>query len=259
VTHLLIPALIALLPAAFAVWTGRRLLDLADDAAFAERLLVQRTHSGAVSGFCVVLLMAVAWEHVAWGLALLIVAQMAAGYLNRRALYRETWSFAGYMSFFSRLTGASFGFWVALGVMPRIAMMAHSRDWMVAALLAAIVGGWGAAYSRVFCTILRARPIDDPAIQSRFEHMVTQCNLRNVSLKQVDMCGGVFANAVALPSAGHPAVLVSSTLIERLDADETAGILAHELAHLEQHHPRAFVPPLWLRTGWSVRGPWSHR
>src|SRR5439155_17535236 len=101
-----------------------------------------------------------------------------------------------------------------------------------------IVGSWGAAYGRVFCTILRARPVDDPAIRARFEQMVTQCTLRNVSLKQVDMCGGVFANAVALPSAAHPAVLVSSTLVERLDADEAAGILAHEVAHLEQYNPR---------------------
>ena len=138
-THLLIPTLIALLPAAFAVWTGRRLLD----PAFAERLLVQRTRSGVVSGICVVLLMALAWDHFVWELTLLIATRMAVGYRIRRALYRETWSFGGYISFFSRLIVASFGFWVALGVMPTIAMMAHSRDWMLAGLLAVIVGSCG--------------------------------------------------------------------------------------------------------------------
>jgi hypothetical protein len=132
VAHLLIPALIALFPAAFAVWTGRRLLDLADDPAFAERLLVQRTRSGVVSGLCVVLLMALAWDHFVWELALLMATRMAVGYRIRKALYRETWSFGAYISFFSRLTVASFGFWVALGAMPTIAMMAHSRDWMLA-------------------------------------------------------------------------------------------------------------------------------
>ena len=52
------------------------------------------------------------------------------------------------------------------------------------------------------------------------------------------MHGGVFANAVALPSITHPLVLVTSTLVERLDPDETAAILGHELAHIEQYNPR---------------------
>jgi Zn-dependent protease with chaperone function len=238
VTHLLIPALIALLPAAFALWTGRRLLRLADDAAFAERLLAERTRSGVVSAVCVVLLLPIAWAHAVWAVPLLIGARMAVGYWIRKALYRETWSFACYLSFFGRLIVAAFGFWVALGMIPVVAMMAGSHDWMLAGVLAVILGGWATAYSRVFSMLLRARPVGDPDILSRFAQLATQCGLRNPSLRQVDMRGGVFANAVALPSTTHPTVVVSSTLIERLDADETAGILAHELAHLEYYNPR---------------------
>jgi Zn-dependent protease with chaperone function len=240
VTPLLIPALIALLPAAFALWTGRRLLDLAEDAAFAERLLAQRTRSGVVSGVCSVLLLAVAWDHVAWALPLLIATRLAVGYRIRKALYRETWGFGGYLSFFSRLVVVAFGFWVAVGALPVIAMMAGSRDWMVAGALAVILGSWAAAYGRVFCTVLRAEPVGDPAIVARFAQMVTQCGLSNVILKQVDMRGGLFANAVALPSASHPTVLVSSTLLQRLDAEETTGILAHELAHIEHYTRSSF-------------------
>jgi Zn-dependent protease with chaperone function len=238
VTHLLIPALIALLPAAFALWTGRRLLHLADDAAFAERLLAERTRSGVVSAVCVVLLLSMAWAQVVWAVPLLIGARMVVGYRIRKALYCETWSFACYLSFFGRLIVAAFGFWVALGMIPVVAMMAGSHDWMLAGVLAVTLGGWATAYSRVFSMLLRARPVGDPVILPRFAHLATQCGLRNVSLRQVDMRGGVFANAVALPSTTHPTVVVSSTLIERLDADETAGILAHELAHLEHYNAR---------------------
>ena len=237
-TLLFIPVLIALLPAAFAFWTGRRLASLADDAALAERLLADRTRNAFVFAFCFALLTVTFWKHAAWAIPLLIVTRLAVGYRIRKALYGETWGFGGYLSFFSRLIVVAFGFWVTVGSLPIIAMLAGSRDWVLGAVLAALLAGWAAAYGRVFCTILRGKPVCDRAILPRFAQMVTQCGLGNVSLQQVDMCGGAFANAVALPSSTHPAVLVSSTLIERLDTDETAGILAHELAHIEHYNPR---------------------
>ena len=49
----------------------------------------------------------------------------------------------------------------------------------------------------------------------------------------VSMRGGVFANAVALPSSSGSSVLFTDTLLSRLSEDETIAICAHELAHLE--------------------------
>src|SRR4051794_1857512 len=65
--------------------------------------------------------------------------------------------------------------------------------------------------------------------------MAKACSLSDVVLQQVEVRGGSFANAVALPSISGNAVLVSTTLIGRLERDETIAILAHELAHIEHY------------------------
>src|SRR5436190_2924032 len=135
-------------------------------------------------------------------------------------------------------------------LIPAVAGLAGSRDWIVAGLAAAVLGAWSAAYGRVFSAIMRGKAVTDPPVQARFDSLVRQCGLRNVVLEQVDMRGGVFANAVALPSITHPLVLMTSSLVERLDADETAAILAHELAHIEQYNPR--VLRAMARTTWAL-------
>jgi heat shock protein HtpX len=238
VTHLILLALIALVPAAFAWWNGRALVAFADDPVLPERLLANRGRNAFVYVFSLALMVPFGWTHLAWAAPLLIVARMAAAYRIRKTLYRDTWSFRTYLSFFLRLSVAVYGFWVALALFPGVAVMAGSRDWIAGIILAAILALWSRAYGRVFCAILHAKPVDDGVSLSRFAQILERCGLRHVSLKQVDMRGGVFANAVALPSLTAPAVLVSSTLVERLDADETAGILAHEVAHIEQFNPR---------------------
>src|SRR4029077_3347485 len=110
--------------------------------------------------------------------------------------------------------------------------------WMVAVSLAVVLLAWSEAYSTVFHAVLRAKPVDDPVLLARFAHMLKECHLPPVLLEQVDVRGGAFANAVALPSTRRSMVVVSSTLIEGLDHEEVSAILAHELAHIEHHNPR---------------------
>ncbi len=217
---------------------GNRLLKLADDPILAERLIAARNRNALVCTLCLAAMLPFGATHLVWAVPLLIAARMAVGYRIRKALYGETWHFGGYMSFFGRLAVAAYGLWVVIGVLPNIALLAGRWHWLLAAALAALACGWGSAYGRVFSAVLRARPVGHPAIASRFAQMSAQFGLENVTLKQVDVGRGVFANAVALPSIAHPLVLVSSTLVERLDEDETAAILAHELAHIDHYTPR---------------------
>jgi Zn-dependent protease with chaperone function len=230
-------ALIALLPAAFVIWWGRGLARLVDDPMLPERLIAARTRNGAVVGFSVALLCVLMWRHAMWALPLLIVARMAASYPLRKKLHGESWSLAGYLSFFSRLILAVFGFWLLLGWTPWLVSLAGSRDWMVAGGLAIVLCLWSTFNTRVFRAILHARPVDDAAIRSRFDEMVKACAVPAVALEQVDLRGGSFSNAVALPSLRGNAVVVSSTLLERLEHEETIAILGHELAHIEHYHP----------------------
>jgi hypothetical protein len=86
---------------------------------------------------------------------------------------------------------------------------------------------------------MRAKSVDDPALVARFEDMRARCSgVPAVTVEQVDLRGGMFVNAVALPSIRRPAVLLSSSLVEHMDGDETAAIVAHELAHLEYFNVR---------------------
>ena len=48
----------------------------------------------------------------------------------------------------------------------------------------------------------------------------------------------MFANALAIPSVRGNHVLFFPTLLEQLSAAEIAGVLAHEVAHLEHYTPR---------------------
>jgi Zn-dependent protease with chaperone function len=234
----ILAALIALFPAALTWWWGRRHARLVDDPALPERLLANRARKSFATIVSAALLLATATDHLVWALPLVVIARMAAAYPLRKTLHRETWSLFGYLSFFTRLGFAAFGFWALLSLTPWLAMLAESRDWIVAGALAAILFVWAGANETIFRVVLRARAIDDPAIVSRFTAMVNACALPAVALERVDLRGGAFANAAALPSIRWPAVMVTSTLIERLDADETAAILGHELAHLEHYNPR---------------------
>jgi Zn-dependent protease with chaperone function len=252
VTLLFLLAPIALVPAIVAWVAGHRLIKLADDPVLAERLLATRNRNAFVCTLCLAAMLPFGTTHLAWAVPLLIASRMAVGYRVRKALYGETWHFGSYMSFFGRLAIAAFGFWAVVGMLPNMALLAGRWGWLLAVALGALVWGWGTAYGRVFAAVLRARPVGDPAIRSLFTQMSAQCALENVTLKQVDVGGGVFANAVALPSIAHPIVLVSSTLVERLDEDETAAILAHELAHIEHSTPRVLRTASFVMYGLIV-------
>src|SRR5262249_50899805 len=86
--------------------------------------------------------------------------------------------------------------------------------------------------------LLRTRSIDDPALRPRFEQLAKDCGVPLPFFEQVDLHGGVVANAFALPSLRRSAVVFSETVIARLTPDELVAICGHELAHLEHYNAR---------------------
>jgi Zn-dependent protease with chaperone function len=236
---MILAAFIAVLPAAFAMWSGRQILALSDHATVPERLLANKVRNGFVTGMCGALVAAIAFQHLPWALALLVLTRMGASYSFRKQLHHEQWGFVAYFSFFARLTLAAFGFWLLLALTPWFVWKADPYQWAVGGVFAVVLLAWNEGYGLVFRAVLRTRPVDDPAIVGRFEAMRARCSgLPVVSLEQVNLRGGTFVNAAALPSIWRPAVLLSSTLVERLSGDETAAIVAHELAHLEYFNLR---------------------
>lgn len=234
----LVPALVALVPAGVIWWRGRGLTRLLDDPALPERLLAGRNVHGAAVGVSLMLLVLNWPRTTAWTLPLLFVARMIAGYPARRLVFQETWSLGGYSLFFARLIVAVLGFWILLAITPALSHAAGPYGWATAGALAAVLIAWSARYADAVCALLSARPIDDPAVAARLAQLVAASGIQAPRFAQVEMRGGVFANAMALPSLRRSAVVFTDTVLSRLDVDEVIAIAAHEVAHLEHYNRR---------------------
>ena len=231
---------LALVPAAVSWWKGRGFAKRIDDPLLPEQLLKTNRSAVMISGCAMGAAAVLSPGDIWWTLPLMYVARMTASYPLRRALYGETWSLATFLSFFSRLVVSIYGFWILLFVTPMIIAASGSREWLAAAGLALWLGWWQMRSTDFSRALLRTRPVDHPAVVARFERMVEAAKLPAPSprFEQVDLHGGVVANAIALPSLRRSAVVMSETLMERLDADEITAIAAHELAHFEYYHRR---------------------
>jgi len=232
-----ISAIVALIPASVTLWRGRRLARMADDPALPERLVAHRSSANIVLAACMAFLAMTCIECLVWSIPLLLVARIAAAYPLRRSLLHETWSLPAYLWFFVRLRAAFFGFWILLCAAPALTALGGRRDWMIGIAIAVILVAWHTVYADAALWFLRAQPIADPGLAARFARIAERSNARPTPrLVQINLGGGAFANAVALPSARRPAAAFSETLLNRLDPDESAAICGHEIAHLEYYN-----------------------
>jgi heat shock protein HtpX len=227
---------LALVPAGVRLRTGRSLVRAIDDPAIGERLLgVQRVNSFALAvAIALLIFLSPRW----WIFPLMFVAYVGAAFPLRRALYEETWSFPRYMSFIGRLLLGTVGIWIALACAPLIVSAAGRLDWLAAIALGAVLLLWNVRSGEVLRSLMRARPLADPELRARFEALARSCAIPTPRFEQVDMRGGVLANAVALASLRGSAIVFTDTLLARLEPDEASAICAHELAHLEHFTPR---------------------
>jgi Zn-dependent protease with chaperone function len=205
----------------------------ADDPLLAERLLAVRVRARLVLAAAWAVLIVGWWQLSYVVLPLMIVARALAAYPLRRELLNETWGPLSYLWFFTRLVTAVFGFWILLMSAPGLALAAGAWGWLVSAALACVLLAWHHYHPAVVRRLLRCRPVADADLATRFANVANRAAVPAPYFGIVPIAGGVFANAVALPSMRNPAVLFSSTLVERLEADEVVAICAHELAHLE--------------------------
>lgn len=229
---------LALAPAAVRWWLGTRLLRRVAEPMFPERLAAHHQLNGSVFALTVILLIWLFPHSTYWSLPLLILSRTAAGFPFRKQIYSETWSLGGMLSFFGRLILGVYGFWLLALNTTYLASLAGRFDWFVAAALGVILIAWHECYPEILRWLMRTRPIQDRSLLERFEAMTTAApEGRSWRFEYVDMKGGGLANALALPSLRRSAVLFTSTLLERLDADEITAICAHEIAHLEYYSP----------------------
>ena len=237
-TRTLVAAAIAFLPAIVVYVRGRRIARFADDPALPERLFAGRNKTSGVLAVAIATLIMVGGFAAIWAIPLTVIAYCAAGLPLRRILYNETWSLPVYLSFVIRFFIAGWSFWFLVSALPALALWSGGRAWIVALVIGAGLMLLAERQTEVIRWVIGARPIPDEAARARFNRLVAAAGLAAPHFELVDLTGGTFANAFAVPSLGRSAVVFTATLLQRLDADETDAICAHELAHLEYYNPK---------------------
>ena len=249
----------ALLPGVSSWIAGRLLAKRLDDPSLPERLLFHQRRNSV--------LMVVAGTGIGvftpfslvWAGPLLLTALLLANYPLRRTLFGETWTAARYLWFFHRLIVGVFGFWIALAMLPGLASLAGSLDWLAGAAMAAALVVWERHYAGVVRACVRAAPLEEGPLLDRCRGLARAFGMEQPEYLRVDLRGGVIGNALALPSLRGNAVIFSDTLLSRLTVEEAAAICAHELAHFEHFNPgrlrRLHRVSLALIAGSALLGP----
>ncbi|HEX2452155.1 MAG TPA: M48 family metalloprotease [Vicinamibacterales bacterium] len=228
---------IALIPALLQWWSGRAFVRVIDDPTLPERLAANQRRSGSVFGVAVGVLI-VGWPaEWFWTIPLVVTGRIAAMYPLRRSLYNETWSFAGYLWFVARGLLAFCGFWLGLIWMPLFANLTGANSWLLAVGPAGLLLAWSVKSNDLVRFLLRARPIEDAALVSRFTALATAAGIQVPRFEYFDLRGGAIANAIALPGIRRSTVVFTDTLLAMLEPDEAVAICAHEIAHLEHYNP----------------------
>jgi len=237
-TRALVAAAIAFVPAIVAYLRGRHIARFADDPALPERLFAGRHKMSGVLAVAISALLMMTGLAAIWAIPLTVIAYCSAGLPLRRILYNETWSLRIYLSFVIRFFVAGWSFWILVSALPAVALLGDERAWIVALILGAGLMLLAGRQTEVIRWVIGARPILDEAIRARFDRLVTAAGIAPPHLEFVDLKGGSVANAFAASSLRRSAVIFTGPLLQRLDADESDSICAHELAHIEYHNPK---------------------
>ena len=194
-TLALLAVAIALVPAAAEWVRGRQLRRFADDPALPERLLAGRSVASTWFAFTIVALIALTGRAAIWAIPLAVIAYCAAGFPLRRLLYGETWSLPVYLSFVVRFFIACWSFWTLVCALPALALWADSRAWIVAVAVGGSLLLLSARQTKFIRWVMRARPVADDALRSRFARLVTAAGIAPPHFECVDLRGGSIANA----------------------------------------------------------------
>lgn len=246
------PLLVVLLvaaPAAYAWWSGRRILRSLDDPALAELLQTRQRRMAQVTVFAAVVSGFAAGPLVA---SLALIGVLVAQYPIRRTVFGDDWSLFQYITSSIASFVASAGLLVfALLAPAQVARLARARlpgttlgTYGLALALGAgcaiVVLIWQRWFTRIWLWLNRGSPLETDvahaALLPRLDAVLDRAAdrlARRPSIHRFGGKGGRIANAFAIPSRHEPAVGMSDTLLETLDADETTAIFAHEVAHHE--------------------------
>jgi heat shock protein HtpX len=232
---------LALVPAALN-WWWRRALDRDSATALPERHLAIAQRIASISFVCCIAIgLFAGWPRTLWILALQFVALACTTYQTRRRLFGETWTLPRYLVWRIQILVAFIGFWWFIACAPAFVANTSPLRWWLAGGMLVLALAWHHWNSRIALSVLRATPLTRPDLDDLFERILSRARIPPPPVWRAGVSGGVFANALALPSIAQPRVLFFDTLLERLAPREIAAILAHEVAHLEHFSGRRMI------------------
>jgi Zn-dependent protease with chaperone function len=130
-------------------------------------------------------------------------------------------------------------------------------SWALVALVRLVRRGRGWLGARAAAGLALARGSAPPEVRALARRVAAALEVTTPRVAVVEGCpGGAFVAGVR-----RPVVVLSATLVERLDADELEGVLAHELAHVKRRDNLVATALGALRDvtffvpggGWAVR------
>ncbi|HKE85178.1 MAG TPA: M48 family metalloprotease [Vicinamibacterales bacterium] len=231
---------LALVPAALNWWWRRTLLGV-DATIRPERHFAVAQRVSSVTILCSLMIIVLAGWQALWIVPSQLLALTCSAYRTRRALFGETWSLRRYLAWRMQWIVGVSGLWWALALAPALAASVSSSRWWLAAVLLLVALAWYHWHGRVLLSVLGASHLTRPDLDGPFNEVMRRARVAPPTLWRAGARGGVFANALALPSIRGSGVLFFDTLLERLSPREVTAIFAHEIAHLEYFSGRRLV------------------
>lgn len=218
-------------PGLYAYFASRKLLRYLDDPLFAERLAANMSRIASAAGISMGLTLVSMGPHRLLVIHVMLLGCILGWFPTRRKIFDESWSVLGFLAHATRFWLAYLGgFWL-IAVLPWAAR--SSLPLAIAIGVAALV--WNVSSARAVPWILGARPLDRSDLEDAFDAVVSRSTCGTPAFYRIDVPGGRFVNAMAVPSLHQSAVLFSDSLLNAMTRDETSAVFAHELAHLEHH------------------------
>ena len=234
--HPLVAAGVVVAVAGAAWWRARAVLADPAGPTLPERLQQWRAQHLAViaAASAIVLFSGI---HALWTIPALWLVSQAATHRIRRQVFGDTWSLGGQIRWNLRALAGGVGFWWIASLAP-FAIAALGAPAWIAGVAGAVLLAWNHFHRDVVLAALGATPLDRAELTAAFEPVLARTTVPRPQLVRAGPRGALLANAFALPSSRGDVVIFLDGLLDHASPAETAGVLAHELGHLEDFAPR---------------------
>lgn len=226
--------------AALAWLRARTILVTPAGPTLAERLHHWRTHHQAGLALAIGVLL-FSGVHACWAIPAAWLAFQAVGHRVRTQVFGDTWSLAGQIHWNLRALVGVLGFWWAVSLAP-FALAAFGAPAWTGLAVAGVLLAWNHFYGDIVLAALGATPLDRPALLAAFEPVLARARVPRPRLMRAGPRGALLANAFAMASPRGDIALFLDGFLDHASPAEVAGVLAHELGHLEEFATRR----LWL-------------